>query len=192
MKTKAPQNCSATGKFRFTKPVASASDIFEENFDWREHNKVTHVKNQGSCGSCWTFSTVASLESHYSIHKLEDDHEHVLFSEQQLVDCAGDYDNNGCYGGLPSHAFEYIRYNGLALGETYPYTASDDECYYDEAEMRVANVEGGSFNITEGDEDQLVQSIKEVGPVAVSFQVAGHFMSYRSGVYTNDNCGTTT
>lgn len=34
--------------------------------------------------------------------------EMVLLSEQQLVDCAGNYDNHGCSGGLPSHAFEYI------------------------------------------------------------------------------------
>ena len=35
-----------------------------------------------------------------------------LFSEQQLVDCAQDFDNNGCRGGLPSHAFQYIHYAG--------------------------------------------------------------------------------
>lgn len=36
----------------------------------------------------------------------------VLLSEQQLLDCAGAYDNHGCNGGLPSHAFEYIASAG--------------------------------------------------------------------------------
>ena len=68
---------------------------------------VSPVKNQGSCGSCWTFSTVGSLEAHWNILGKG---KNVTFAEQQLVDCAGDFDNHGCQGGLPSHAFEYIRY----------------------------------------------------------------------------------
>lgn len=35
----------------------------------------------------------------------------MTFSEQQLIDCSTNFENHGCFGGLPSHAFEYIRYN---------------------------------------------------------------------------------
>jgi len=53
--------------------------------DWRANNSVSPVKNQGSCGSCWSFSTTGLLESTYKIRK------GVIpsFSEQQLVDCCG-------------------------------------------------------------------------------------------------------
>ncbi|MCP4294237.1 MAG: hypothetical protein GY786_01370 [Proteobacteria bacterium] len=63
------------------------------------------------------------------------------------MDCAKDFDNNGCRGGLPSHAFEYIHYYGLSLSSNYRYTARDGKCRYVE-DMRVGEVEKGSFNIT--------------------------------------------
>ncbi len=68
-------------------------------------------------------------------------------SEQQLVDCAGDFDNNGCNGGLPSHAFEYIKEHGIATEESYAYTAKDGQCYFDNAIGSVGTV-GGAVNLT--------------------------------------------
>jgi len=100
-----PQNCSATYNLKPQNKHASIPDYF----DWVDQTVVTPVKNQGDCGSCWTFSTVGAMESHWNILKKG---VNVLFSEQQLVDCAGDFDNYGCDGGLPSQAFEYIRHVG--------------------------------------------------------------------------------
>jgi len=80
------------------------------SIDWRDHGVVTHVKDHGSCGSCWAFGAIASLESQYSIR--DGDGTLYDFSEQQLVDCDTLGDNNGCRGGIPSAAFEYIMYNG--------------------------------------------------------------------------------
>lgn len=87
-------------------------------WDWREHNGVTPVKNQGHCGSCWTFSTVGALEA----HELLKYGSFVPLSEQQLVDCAQDFDNHGCEGGLPSHAFDYItdEPHGISTESAYP------------------------------------------------------------------------
>lgn len=75
----------------------------------------------------------------------------ITFSEQQLVDCAGDYDNYGCDGGLPSHAFEYIKYaGGLQTDRTYPYTGVDGQCVF-RAGIAVGYVRYGSYNVTQGD-----------------------------------------
>lgn len=126
------------------------------------------------------------MESHYVIHKLAKDEEPLIFSEQQLVDCAGDFANNGCKGGLPGQAFEYIHHNGLALGKDYAYTAMDEECKYNKDEMMVGEVRFGSYNITEGDEIELINSILHVGPVSMAFQVLPDFRFYKEGIYRSD------
>ena len=50
----------------------------------------------------------------------------------------------------------------------------------------------GSYNITEGDEVELKNAVHDEGPVSVSFQVISGFKQYTSGVYSVNNCGTTT
>lgn len=103
------QNCSATyGSMQYRDPTLPTS------YDWRDEGIVSPVKNQGKCGSCWTFSTTGAMESHWAIYKSVAP---PLLSEQQLVDCAGAFDNHGCHGGLPSHAFEYINYVGGLTSE---------------------------------------------------------------------------
>ena len=66
-----------------------------ESVDWRTTGNVTAVKNQGNCGSCWTFSTTGVLESAYSI----DTGTLVSMSEQLLMDCARNESNYSCEGG---------------------------------------------------------------------------------------------
>jgi len=94
-----------------------------DRWDWRDFGVVTPPKNQGNCGSCWTFSTAGVMESHYL---LKYGGAARNLSEQQLVDCAGGFDTFGCKGGLPSHSYEYIRYiGGLATEAAYPYKGVD-------------------------------------------------------------------
>lgn len=120
----APQNCSATRTLKLKSEFVNAA--IPEDYEWQDYGMVSPVKNQGNCGSCWTFSTVGAMESHWNILGKG---KNLTFSEQQLVDCAGDFNNFGCDGGLPSQAFEYIRHvGGLESDTTYPYNGKDNPC----------------------------------------------------------------
>ena len=163
-----------------------------KGWDWNWRSKVSAVKDQGSCGSCWTFSTVGAMESHIAIKYGFKFPKIPLFSEQQLVDCAYEFNNNGCSGGLPSQAFEYIRWRGgITSAKNYQYRAEEGNCTFDPADA-VAGVWGGSFNITEGSDDELTWAIWKIGPVSVGYDVADDFRSYESGVYQSTLCGNTT
>jgi cathepsin H len=96
----AEQHCSAT-HFNMKVEKKFALNEVPSFWDWRNVAGVTPVKNQAKCGSCWAFSTIGAVESHYLIKY----NQFRNLSEQQLVDCAQAYDNHGCSGGLPSHAF---------------------------------------------------------------------------------------
>lgn len=193
-----PQNCSATHRPSPRVPRVAGADL-PDRVDWREKGIVGEVKNQGHCGSCWTFSTSGCLEAHVAI-KYDNWHAPRL-SEQQLVDCAQAFDNHGCNGGLPSHAFEYIRYaGGLATEFHYPYTAKDGTCaapsmprtasggFHPTSAGIGAEVPGGSYNLTVGDEESLKFHIATHGPVSVAFQVASDFRDYAGGVYSSTVC----
>lgn len=91
-----------------------------------------------------TCSTTGALEAAYA----QAFGKNISLSEQQLVDCAGAFNNYGCHGGLPSQAFEYIKYNGgLEKEKAYPYTGKNEVCKF--SAENVAIQVHDSVNITE-------------------------------------------
>jgi len=111
-----------------TLEVAEVSAEAADAIDWRAKGRVTDIKNQGQCGSCWAFSTTGVLEGFF--HKQTGSLPNL--SEQQLVDCAGIlYGNLGCNGGMPSRALNYVKSKGLTTQTAYPYTAKQGKCTTD-------------------------------------------------------------
>ena len=160
--------------------------------NWIEKGGVTNVKDQGQCGSCWSFSTTGALEGAYYVKygKLP------VFSEQQLVDCDnfqhGGKDH-GCNGGLMDNAFTWIKKNdGLCSEEAYPYvsgtTRSAGAC-----QTTCSNIENSKIasyvDVDKSSDDAMMAALNKQ-PVSIAIQAdQKDFQLYKSGVFTG-SCGT--
>ena len=153
-----------------------------QSVDWRQEGAVTAVKNQGNCGSCWSFSTTGALEGLYFIT-----HGNLLaFSEQQLVDC--DSKDSGCNGGLPEDAFEYTANKGIETEQDYPYTTADGTCKYDAS--KAIKVNSGHKAVTPQSANALKAALA-VQPVSIGIEADEDvFQFYSTGVISK-NCGDT-
>ncbi|KAK9734036.1 hypothetical protein RND81_04G110200 [Saponaria officinalis] len=158
-------------------------DSVPASVDWRNKGAVAPVKNQGQCGSCWAFSTIAAVEGINQIKtgKL------VTLSEQELVDC-DTKQNQGCNGGLMPMAFDFIKQNGgITTEDLYPYSAQDGSC--DTAKMNAPKVSiDGHELVPESNEDALLKAVANQ-PVSVAIDAGGQDMQfYSEGVFTGE-CG---
>jgi cathepsin L len=154
--------------------------------DWRTKGVVTGIKNQGQCGSCWSFSTTGSVEGAHAINTGT----LVSLSEQNLVDCSTAEGNQGCDGGLMTDAFQYIISNGgIDTESSYPYTAEDGTCQYNAANC--GSTLATYTNVVSGSESSLQQSVV-LGPTSVAIDASHNsFQMYSGGVYYDPNCSST-
>ena len=170
------------------KSFSSSNTNTPNSIDWRSKNAVSSVKDQGQCGSCWSFSSTGSMEGAWSIStgKLVD------LSEQELVDCATgiSYGSHGCNGGQMEGAFKYIIENGQCTDTSYPYTSgvsmTSSSC------QKCSALAHASYcsDVKPNDQISLKNAVSNQ-PVAVAISADTMlFQSYSSGVITSESCYT--
>ncbi|KAI5946657.1 Dipeptidyl peptidase 1 [Manis javanica] len=155
------------------------------SWDWRNvrgTNFVTPVRNQASCGSCYSFASVGMLEARIRI--LTNNTQTPILSPQEVVSCS-QY-AQGCEGGFPYLiAGKYAQDFGLVEEACFPYTGTDSPCtpkkdcfrYYSSEYHYVGGFYGGC------NEALMKLELVHQGPMAVAFEVYEDFFHYSKGIY---------
>lgn len=184
---------------RTTSDVDRVSDVnylrvgaLPASVDWVAKGAVTPVKDQGQCGSCWSFSTTGALEGAYFLKYGT----LPSFSEQQLVDCdnlSNGGRDHGCNGGLMDNAFTWVGKNGgLCTENDYPYvsgtTKTSGTC------KTTCKLVSGSkvakyVDVAPNSDNSFMTALAQQ-PVSIAIEADQRdFQLYKSGVYTGA-CGT--
>jgi len=178
-------------------PAGAPKVDLPESFDW--HNMdgkdyMSPVRDQESCGGCWTFAAVSAFEGAINI-AMRDPNLDMDLAEQFIISCAG----GGCAtGGMPDEAIKIMSRDGIPDEACYPYEAiegnCDDAC--DDWEDRVVKVRPknedgwGGYVMLYSDEDEI-NHVKELllkGPVTATMIVFDDFYYYDNGVYSHPDC----
>merc|ERR1712156_1410571 len=164
--------------YRKGESVSRKTQVFNEtnadSIDWRTMGGVTPVKDQGACGSCWAFSSTGSIEgAHFAATG-----ELLSFSEQQLVDCAYNYYEDGHMAELES-VYPYVS------GTTYHRT----DCQYNASSATAVTVSDYAA-VTAESVSQMKAALQQQ-PLAVAIEADQYvFQAYSSGIFDSSSCGT--
>lgn len=149
-----------------------------EEWDWRMSNAVTPIKNQGNCGSCYSFGITASFESALIVQAGEEAWD---LSEQEIVSCARDA--YGCNGGFMTTA-DYIVKKGQSLEKSFPYSASSGRCKQVDSKFKAASYALlGSAN-RKPTVDEIKAAVIKYGISFVTVAAGGNGWSGNSGEIT--------
>jgi len=140
--------------------------------DWTKN--YDKVKDQGSCGSCWSFSASSAAEPRAILAGATSDFD---LAEQQCVDCDGE--SEGCNGGWMDTCFDHLRNRNICSSSEYPYTATDTTCDEDKCTAKSWEI-SGFVSLAEGDCDGIDEADND-GPVAVAID-ASSMQFYSSGI----------
>ena len=161
--------------------------------DWRTSGKVTAVKNQGSCGSCWSFSSTGCLEGARAIaYNLTYDATSwktgEALSEQMLMDCAYKV-GHSCKGGNMDHAWKFSKaHGGLCSEQDYPYKHHGENCTDSKCKV-VCGTASDKVSHVQKSESALLAAVSQQ-PVSVGVDAKPKaFQHFKSGVVTG-TCGT--
>ena len=169
----------------YCKAPPSSNASVPASVNWVEAGMTTPIKDQGACGSCWTFATTETIESANAIFGSG----LVSLSEQQLVDCVTT--DNGCGGGMTYDAYTYLMDHNSYLESDYAYTATDGTCSY--SKSKASDVTLSSYVCVQPQTPAGMKVAVAQQPIAISIDAGSTvFHNYTGGVLDSESCGIST
>jgi len=161
-----------------------------KNWDWRNvggRNFLPPVRNQGGCGSCYTFSTMTVLESRLRIQtNLEDK---TLFSKQFPLAC--NFYSEGCDGGYPVFVAKFSKEFELIPEDCFEYTEKTNTCSnvckdYKSNPKKYTVSDYGYLGNAYGktNEAQMMKELRARGPIPGNMLVHWSFQYYKRGIFS--------
>jgi cathepsin L len=159
-------------------------DGLPRHFDWVDLGKVTHVKDQSDCGSCWDFCAIAAFEASYAIRNGM----MIDASEQQILDCAR---AGSCCGGWHTPVFDYLIQHGTAYTNQYDFYRPGQACCNTGASTPLRAVNWGYVNpnVDIPSVSEIKHALVTHGPLSVAVNATGLFQGYTGGVFNEHNTG---
>jgi C1A family cysteine protease len=151
--------------------------------DYRTRGYVSAIKDQDNCGSCWAFAATGALES-IVMMGTTNPNSNLNLSEQTMVSC--DTNDEGCNGGYPDEAANFVVNSGLPLEFCFPYLASDLLCSKACPNWQANAYRAQSWTYAStisGNLTDIKIALVNYGPVSTTMNVYSDFMYYVSGVY---------
>lgn len=158
-------------------PVYKLPCTVLRSFDWRRQNKVTAVRDQDGCGSCWAFGAMGAYEGSYLIRN----NVAIDTSEQHVLNCSG---AGSCGGGWHAGVFNWMISNGNTTEAEDPYTANDKPCKpnvslpYRAVAWGYVDPNGGIPTV-----EQMKAALCKYGPLTVAVYATPLFQHYTGGVF---------
>ena len=148
-----------------------------DKVDWVKEGALSPIRDQQTCGGCYSFATIAAIEANYFIKNKKK----IELSEQYLIDCgpSGEFPSlHGCNGGTNEEAASFFIIKGVVNRSEYPFISYQGYC---RRSVSHYNILVGR-DIAENKQISLLESVA-IGPVATSIEVVAAFKLYHEGVF---------
>ncbi|KAJ2952595.1 hypothetical protein O0L34_g6918 [Tuta absoluta] len=162
----------------------SQLETLPKEYDLRLEGIISPVQEQDVCGSCWTFGTTSAIEGAIA---RKNGGKLIRLSNQALVDCAWEFDAQGCQGGTDTAVYEWAKKYGMPkLADYGSYAANEGYCKI--ANMTKTYKIKDYVDVTPNSILALKVALIEQGPLSVSIDATDAFKMYNGGVFYDMTC----
>lgn len=172
--------------------MVKANNNIPSSKDWRQSGCIATPVNQKECGSCYAFATVTTIETMRCLKTGTS----LKLSAQQIVDCSTIMGNQGCAGGWPTRALNYLQaVSVIALESCYPYANAQNRCALTSIKAKPGCIKPASptdsakisYKVLTGELDILFH-VANTGPVITVMFAGESFVYYGKGIYDDPEC----